>query len=258
MEKYKKEKLNKDKNVNMKKTNSNFKSTLRKSINKEENKNNNLEKKIKEENQKEKEIHITNQTKIKELTEELNKLEKEYKEIEKQNINLNKENNTNSNYISLKKQNISTKKIKLSSLKESNLKLEKQLSDLQKEFEEEKNENENEVENRPISISELFQNVMMRLNNNPINFYNLNNNQNIINDNDTGLTMEQLLNLPNSKYNKLDNNSEKCNICGFVFCYNDTISKLERCRHIFHRECLFNYLQNRTSSKCPICKVRII
>ena len=154
-----------------------------------------------------------------------------------------------------KKKNISTKKIKLSSLKDTNLKLEKQLSDLQKEFEEEKNENEEE--NRPISLNQLFQNVMMRLNNNPMNIFNLNN-QNNLNENDTGLTMEQLLNLPNSKYNKVDNNSEKCNICGFVFCYNDTISKLERCRHIFHRECLFNYLQNRTSSKCPICKVRII
>ncbi len=255
MEKYKKEKLNKDKNVNMKKTNSNFNSTLRKSIKKEENKDNNLEKKIKDQNQKEKEIHIANQTKIKELTEELNKLEKEYNEIEKQNLNLNTENNTYSNCISLKKKNISTKKIKLSSLKDTNLKLEKQLSDLQKEFEEEKNENEEE--NRPISLNQLFQNVMMRLNNNPMNIFNLNN-QNNLNENDTGLTMEQLLNLPNSKYNKVDNNSEKCNICGFVFCYNDTISKLERCRHIFHRECLFNYLQNRTSSKCPICKVRII
>ena len=255
MEKYKKEKLNKDKNVNMKKTNSNFNSTLRKSIKKEENKDNNLEKKIKDQNQKEKEIHIANQTKIKELTEELNKLEKEYNEIEKQNLNLNTENNTYSNCISLKKKNISTKKIKLSSLKDTNLKLEKQLSDLQKEFEEEKNENEEE--NRPISLNQLFQNVMMRLNNNPMNIFNLNN-QNNLNENDTGLTMEQLLNLPNSKYNKVDNNSEKCNICGFVFCYNDTISKLDRCRHIFHRECLFNYLQNRTSSKCPICKVRII
>ena len=255
MEKYKKEKFNKDKNANMKKTNSNFNSTLRKSIKKEENKDNNLEKKIKDQNQKEKEIHIANQTKIKELTEELNKLEKEYNEIEKQNLNLNTENNTYSNCISLKKKNISTKKIKLSSLKDTNLKLEKQLSDLQKEFEEEKNENEEE--NRPISLNQLFQNVMMRLNNNPMNIFNLNN-QNNLNENDTGLTMEQLLNLPNSKYNKVDNNSEKCNICGFVFCYNDTISKLERCRHIFHRECLFNYLQNRTSSKCPICKVRII
>ena len=257
MEKYKKEKLNKDKNVNMKKTNSNFKSTLRKSINKEENKNNNIGTKIKDQKEKEKEIHIENQKRIKELTEELNKLEKEYNEIENENINLTNEKKTNSNDLILKKKIISTKKTKLSSLKESNIKLEKQLSDLQKEFEEEKNENENEEENRPISLNQLFQNVIIRLNNNPMNLFNLNN-QNDINENDNGLTMEQLLNLPNSKYNKLDNNSEKCNICGFVFCFNDTISKLERCRHIFHRECLFNYLQNKNSSKCPICKVRII
>ena len=89
---------------------SNFNSTLRKSIKKEENKDNNLEKKIKDQNQKEKEIHIANQTKIKELTEELNKLEKEYNEIEKQNLNLNTENNTYSNCLSLKMKIISIKK----------------------------------------------------------------------------------------------------------------------------------------------------
>ena len=68
MEKYKKEKFNKDKNANMKKTNNNFNSTLRKSIKKEENKNNNIGTKIKDQKEKEKEIHIENQKRIKDAT----------------------------------------------------------------------------------------------------------------------------------------------------------------------------------------------
>ena len=131
--------------------------------------------------------------------------------------------------------------------------------DLKKELEEQLNQNENEEENRPISINQLFQNVLFRMGNNPGNFFlNLNNHQEENdNNNDRGLSSEQLLNLPNSKYSKFDNNSEKCDICGFVFCYNDTISKLDRCRHIFHRECLFNFLQDKSSSKCPTCKINI-
>ena len=94
----------------------------------------------------------------------------------------------------------------------------------------------------------------MRLNGNFFPIPENNNN----NNNDTGLTMNQLLNLPNSKYNKIENNNEKCEICGFLFCYNDTISKLERCRHVFNRECLFNYLKNTSYSKCTTCKLSII
>ena len=37
------------------------------------------------------------------------------------------------------------------------------------------------------------------------------------NNNDNRLSLEQLLNLPNSKYNKSCNNTEKCNYLWFYF-----------------------------------------
>ena len=256
MEKNKKQnsKHQKVKSNTFKKTNSNF-NTLKKDDSKKFTikRENEEEKKIKEQNQKDKELHNINQDTIKNLQKELELLEKEFNEIENKNTQTKNQISYYGNDINIKKKIISTKKTRLISLKETNSKLEKQLKELEEEL---KQNEEEEEENRHINIGQLFQNAFMRLNGNPLNFFPIQEGNNNIND--TGLTMEQLLNLPNSKYYKMENNNEKCEICGFLFCYNDTISKLERCRHVFHRECLFNYLQNRSSSKCPTCKVSII
>ena len=219
------------------------------------------EKKSKEEIQKDKETHNSNEIKINELQKQLNSIENEYNEISKKNINLKYHISSLEKEITNKKNITITKKTKLNSLKDINLKLEKELSDLQKELEEELNREENnEEENRQISFGQLFQNIMERMhNNNQLNNINLEENEfsEEENNNDNELSIEQLLNLPNSKYNRIDNNEEKCVICSFEFCFNDSITKLERCGHIFHRDCLFNLLQNRGSSKCPICKINI-
>lgn len=71
------------------------------------------------------------------------------------------------------------------------------------------------------------------------------------------MTQEQLDNLPCSIYPRNNNTNEKCIICDFDFCYNDTIIKL-RCNHKFHKNCLINRLSARRSSKCPDCKQSII
>ena len=266
MEKTKKGNFRNSKGLShLKKTSTNFSSTKKGTFKKEDlneykkTKENEQEKKIREQNQKDKEQHLNNENEIKDLDLAFSNLEKEYEEIKNKNTELNKQITLYSNDINIKNKLISTKKTNLKALKEKNLKLEKQLMDLKKELEEQLNQNENEEENRPISINQLFQNVLFRMGNNPGNFFlNLNNHQEENdNNNDRGLSSEQLLNLPNSKYSKFDNNSEKCDICGFVFCYNDTISKLDTCRHIFHRECLFNFLQDKSSSKCPTCKINI-
>ena len=263
MEKNKKQNLRYSKEFgNLKKTSNNFLSTKKGTFYKEDKnenkktKENEQEEKIREQNKKDKEEHLNKQNEIKELNLLFSNLEKEFEEIKKENLDSNNKIKSYSNDINIKNKLISTKKSNLKSLKEKNIKLEKQLSELKRELEEQ--QNQIEEDNRPISINQIFQNVLMRMGNNPETYFlNLNDSQEENNNNDSGLSMEQLLNLPNSKYNKLDNNSEKCNICGFVFCYNDTVSKLERCRHIFHRECLFNLLQNKSSSKCPICKTNI-
>ena len=89
----------------------------------------------------------------------------------------------------------------------------------------------------------------------------INNNSVMITDsnNEEGppMTQEQLDNLPCSIYPRHNNTNEKCIICEFDFCYNDTIIKL-RCNHKFHRNCLINRLSARNSSKCPTCKESLI
>ena len=71
------------------------------------------------------------------------------------------------------------------------------------------------------------------------------------------MTQEQLDDLPCSIYPRNNNNNEKCVICEFDFCFNDTIIIL-RCNHKFHKNCLINRLTARHSSKCPTCKESII
>ena len=71
------------------------------------------------------------------------------------------------------------------------------------------------------------------------------------------MTQEQLDSLPYSLYPRHNVLNEKCVICEFDFCYNDTVIKL-RCDHKFHKNCLINRLSARHSSKCPTCKESII
>ena len=78
------------------------------------------------------------------------------------------------------------------------------------------------------------------------------------NEEDTNISFEQLQSLPSSIYPRINRNNEKCIICGFVFCYQDIIVKLNNCNHIFHKNCLVNRLTIRCSSKCPICNLSVI
>ena len=77
------------------------------------------------------------------------------------------------------------------------------------------------------------------------------------NEEGPAMTNEQLQALESSIYPSNNNSDEKCTICEFVFCYNDTVVKL-KCNHIFHKDCLINRLSARHSSKCPTCKESII
>ena len=138
----------------------------------------------------------------------------------------------------------------------------------------EKNNNIIVEENQ--SVSNLFGNLM-RLggqeigeNNNGERHNNNNSGEKSINDSNVDLigefgedlgpamTFSQIDALPVGKYPKKDTYDEKCILCGFNFCYNDSITKLAQCQHIFHKECLGNFLLHRLASKCPICKISLI
>ncbi len=72
------------------------------------------------------------------------------------------------------------------------------------------------------------------------------------------MTFVQIDALPSEKYPKKETYDEKCVICSFNLCYNDSITRLVQCQHIFHKECLGNFLIRKQGSKCPICKVSLI
>ena len=71
------------------------------------------------------------------------------------------------------------------------------------------------------------------------------------------MSYQQLQALPSYNYQGRNSN-EKCNICDFDLCFNDLVTRLSKCNHIFHKNCLVNRLSTRRSSKCPNCKVSII
>ena len=68
------------------------------------------------------------------------------------------------------------------------------------------------------------------------------------------MSYQQLQDLPSYNYQGR-NSKEKCNICDFELCYNDLVTRLSKCNHIFHKNCLVNRLSTRRSSKCPNCKL---
>ena len=71
------------------------------------------------------------------------------------------------------------------------------------------------------------------------------------------MSYQQLQDLPSFNYQGRNSN-EKCSICDFDLCYNDLVTRLSKCKHIFHKNCLVNRLSTRRSSKCPNCKVSLI
>ena len=77
-------------------------------------------------------------------------------------------------------------------------------------------------------------------------------------ENTQRMTYEQIESLPSESYPRNNYNNEKCNICGFEFCYQDIVTKLEKCHHTFHRNCLINRLSSTNSSRCPSCNISII
>ena len=72
------------------------------------------------------------------------------------------------------------------------------------------------------------------------------------------MSFDQIDNLPIINYPKKEIYDEKCGLCEFILCFNDRVTRLEKCQHIFHIECLGNFLVHKKASKCPICKSSLI
>ena len=67
--------------------------------------------------------------------------------------------------------------------------------------------------------------------------------------------------LVNPMFNKIENkkytlnDSEKCPICHDIFHLEENISKIRKCRHIFHKTCLDQWLH--VKKMCPMCRYKL-
>jgi DNA repair exonuclease SbcCD ATPase subunit len=244
--------------------------------------------------QKEHEENLKKMKELEKLIEEMNKdnnsLSKEIDNLEKEKENLNKDLNEkdeeekelneeledlknineekNREYLQLMQSNHNQQRNNINNINNHNINNNRQNNNV---------ENNNNIGDEHQSLNELF-GRLMRLqgqvlgeNNNEGEVQNNNNsgeksvnNSNVDQigelDEDLGpsMTFMQIDALPVGKYPKKDIYDEKCILCGFNFCYNDSITKLEQCQHTFHKECLGNFLLDRLASKCPICKISLI
>ena len=248
-----------------------------------------LEKNINNQN---KILHEKNIKEIELLQQQLNELEKKNKLIEKEKIILkNKQKDLEENFDILNKE-LQKEKAELNELKEANQAKNREyirLQDIKNRHMNNNNRNNNnsndnnaernqDNNNTSINNSENSENENDRFGDifNGLNFLlnisrlrrayeeendesrlHSNNLEEENNEEDPGMTNEQLQALESSIYPRNNNSDEKCTICEFVFCYNDTVIKL-KCNHIFHKDCLINRLSARHSSKCPTCKDSII
>jgi chromosome segregation ATPase len=71
-----------------------------------------------------------------------------------------------------------------------------------------------------------------------------------------GMNLQEIEKIKVDKYKHNNNNdTQQCNICGFELCNNDFVMTLPKCKHLFHKECLVNKLQQ--TGQCPLCKMKV-
>jgi hypothetical protein len=222
---------------------------------------------IQEENEKDKIIHENNLSEMKELENDLEKIEKENEDVLKEITRLQEEEKDLQKEFEKIRVDIDTEKDELEDLEDINDVKSREYAHLMHIRHQQimtmpdheffnfnlnggnnMNNNETNDNSNRIFLPNIIQGL---LRNNPF--------ANSVNeDNGPPMTYNQLQALPSSNYPRDNNNHEKCDICKFEFCYNDLVTKLVKCNHTFHKECLVNRLTTMHSSKCPTCKISII
>lgn len=135
---------------------------------------------------------------------------------------------------------LSHKKSKMDLIKEIHDKLYERVNLLKTEMD--KLNSQHVEEPQPISLNTLLARLMMSssLESEP--------------DEDNGLSQNEIDSLHSLLYQENDN--VKCVLCDFELCRNDFVIQLDNCSHVFHKECLTNYLTRR--SKCPVCRKNVL
>lgn len=197
-------------------------------------------------------IHEDNLSKLVMLQKELDNLQKENELISKEINSFKKEEKIQlQNYNKIIK-DINKENIECNKIKEINNKKNREYSQLKEQH------------------RQLMIDFLRNLHQNAINEFNRNSLHRFFdrlvflsrmrgqNNNLPPMSDQQLQALPISNYRNRNNTSEKCIICGFPFCYNDTVIRLRRCNHLFHKACLINTLTISRTSICPTCRIPIV
>ena len=222
---------------------------------------------ISEENEKNKVINENNLTEMKTIENDLDKIEKENEDVLKEIERLQEEEKNLQKEFEKINVDIDTEKDELEELEDINDVKSREYAHLMHirhqqimampdhgffnfNVSDRNNMNNNEI-NSDNSNRIPFHNIVQGL-------FRINPYANANEDNGPPMSSDQLQALPSSNYPRDNNNQEKCDICKFEFCFNDLVTKLVKCNHIFHKECLVNRLTTMHSSKCPTCKISII
>ena len=178
--------------------------------------------------------------------EDIIKLEKELQSLKDKetSIDTDKDNNEAklsniSKEIACQKAMLSHKKVKLDLIKEIHDKLYDRVNILKTEMD--KLNSQHIEEPQPISLNAILTRLMMSsaLESEP---------------EENGLTENEIDSLHSLLYQENDN--AKCVLCDFELCRNDFVIQLDKCSHVFHKECLTNYLTRH--SKCPVCRKNVL
>ena len=114
----------------------------------------------------------------------------------------------------------------------------------------------NMMNNMGNMMNQMFNNIFNNNNMGNIDFNNMNN---IMNNENLGNGVDPSIinNLPSSKLkdiSKLDDDKKNCIICLEDFRIDDEVIFLP-CLHIFHRDCIIEWLKNHDD--CPVCKNKV-
>ena len=235
----------------------------------------NSKKFIKNETEKTRIIHEYNLKVIEDLTRQLKELEEEERKIEEEEAKLKVKGEEIREKMEEKEKELKSSEEHLGMLKEENDKLNheylrlRQMKEEQEEAQRNRSQGNNSGNNNrnngagfgSLTLGDVLEGLV-RIRGVNGSFFGggsvLNdsgeNNITSTEDDDHPPSLQQVEKLPSFKYPRSSENEEKCEICGFEFCFNDEVTKLDRCGHSFHKQCLGNRLLAKGSSRCPTCK----
>lgn len=216
---------------------------------------------------KQKQIHIQKDT-IKILTDEIDKARKELLNTKKDISRLESIHNSKKKDLDELISKLSKTNESIEALQKENNDLQRKIFILQNNLSQRQNQRENNIEQirsfrflETLLLSQILNSVEDNENNGDIvsNIDNMTYEELLeleekIGNVSKGLDNIQIKNIPIDLYKKGKYNNDKCIICQYEYKLREKV-KLLPCKHIFHPECIDEWLKNE--KKCPFCKTEV-